>query len=179
MADPPRPAFLAYLVAELGRLHRERRSGTLFATTMNSRLAQFGIERGEVVFLSFQNSQGMEALDMLREQQTEAGVSRFAEGRHRGPTLQLPVTEELLKLLQAGPDQTPPSRAGETHLTHHIKTVIERELTEIIGPISAVLCQDVWSSVTTLDQALTALSRELPDPGQAEEFRQNVLKRLG
>ena len=68
MADPPRPAFLAYLVAELGRLHREKRSGTLFATTMNSRLAQFGIERGEVVFLSFQNSQGMEALDMLREE---------------------------------------------------------------------------------------------------------------
>jgi len=180
MAQPTPPAFLPFVVDELRRLHRERRSGTLFATTMNSRLAQFGLDHGEVVFLSFQNSQGLEALEILQEQQTEAGVSRFAEGRHRGPRLLLPPTEELLNLLQAGPGHPPPvTQPGAAALTHHVKVVVEQELTEIIGPIAGMLCRELWGSVESLDEALTVLGKELPDPAQAEDFRQKVIRRLG
>jgi len=179
MAEPGRQPFLAFLAEELGRLHRDKRSGTLFATTMNSRLAQFGLEQGEVVFLSFQNSQGMEALDLLQEQQVEAGASRFAPGRHRGPKLLLPPTEELVALLREGrAHPQPAARSGTVALTHYVKTVIEEELTEIIGPIAGMLCQELWGSVTNLDQALAALARELPKPGQADNFRQSVIRRL-
>ncbi|MBL8250572.1 MAG: hypothetical protein JNK31_02760, partial [Candidatus Competibacter sp.] len=45
-------------------------------------------------------------------------------------------------------------------------------------PMGAILCDEIWGSLSSLDLILDALGRELPDPAQVERFRQNVLKRL-
>lgn len=179
MAESAHPAFLPFLVQELRRLHREKRSGTLFATTMNQRLAQFGIEQGEIVYLSFQNVEGEDGLLlMLAEQQTGAGVARFAEGRHRGARLNLPATEELLNRLVPGSVSPPADATGQPQLTQAIRELIERELTEMIGPYASVLCQEVWDSAATIEQALAALGKELPEPELAVRLRQNVARAL-
>ena len=176
--------FLPFLVEELSRLHHNQSSGTLFATTINGRLAQFGLANGEIVFLSFQNVEGIEAVAVLRDQKMEVGTARFAPGRHRGAVLSLPPTAELLKLLAAGAGTTATERASTPSgsgavLTAEAKAIIEEELTEIGGPIAGMLCEELWEAgVTNLGVALGELAKQLPDPSQAEALRHNVLRRL-
>lgn len=63
-------------------------------------------------------------------------------------------------------------------MTEQTRVIVEQELVEFIGPMAAIVCDEVWNSVNGLDAVLEALSRELPDPSQAARFRQNVLRRL-
>ena len=63
-------------------------------------------------------------------------------------------------------------------MTDQTKAIVEQELVEFIGPIAAIVCDEVWNSLGSLDAILDALSQELSDPNQAALFRQNVLKRL-
>jgi hypothetical protein len=185
MVSPIHQPFLPFLTEELGRLHRARSSGTLFATTISGRLAQFGLDNGEIVFLSFQNVEGLDAVASLREQRVEVGTARFAPGRHRGAVLSLPPTVELLSLLAGGAAGAPLSRAAAAGpsnviaMSAEVKAIIEEELTEIGGPIAAMLCEEVWEAgIADLGQALTELAKQLPDATQAEQLRRNVLNRL-
>lgn len=168
------------LVDELRRLRGEKRSGTLYFASMNRRLVQVGLEQGEIVSLSFQNEHGPQALDLLLKAEVEAGVSRFADGPPRGARLPLPATPQILAQLEARP--APASATGTPaapRLDREARMAIEEELTELIGPIAGLLCKDIWNTVTTVDAAVAALGRELPDPGQAERLRERVLRRLG
>jgi len=72
----------------------------------------------------------------------------------------------------------PPGEPRSGRMTEQVKAVVEQELMEFIGPMAMIVCEEVWNAVNSLDTALDALSRELPDPGQIARFRQNVLKRL-
>lgn len=179
--DAPHPEFLPFISHELRRLHHEMRSGTLFATTMNQKLAQFGIDHGEVVYLSFNNVEAREGLERLCEQRIGTGVARFAEGRHRGARHDLPPFEELMHLLQKGgaAQGQAPLKTAVRKLTHEMRGVIEHELTEMIGPYAAVLCEEMLDSAATLDEALTLIGRELPEPALAQRLRDNVRRRLG
>lgn len=177
--------FLPFLTEELGRLHQAKSSGTLFATTINGRLAQFGLDGGEIVFLSFQNVEGIDAVASLREQRVEVGTARFAPGRHRGAVLSLPPTPELISLLATGTAGAPLSRtaaaasANPVAISAEVRAIIEEELTDIGGPIAAMLCEEIWEAgITDLGLALSELAKQLPDPAQAEQLRRNVLSRI-
>jgi hypothetical protein len=181
VAETTASGLTRVLVEELRRLCAGKRGGTLYFATMNRRLVQVGLEEGEIVALSYQNEHGTPALDLLCASDVEPGVSRFAEGAARGSRLPLPPTAEILARLEARPAPGP-RRAGSRAagaLTPEIRAVVAEELTELIGPIAGLLCRDVWPRVSTLDAALDALSRELPDPARAGEFRASVLRRLG
>ncbi len=168
------------LVDELRRLRGEKRSGTLYFASMNRRLVQIGLDQGEIVSISFQNEHGPLALALLLKADMEAGVSRFADGPPRGARLPLPATAQILAQIEARPAPAPATGTpAAPRLDRETRAVIEEELTEIIGPIAGLLCKDIWNAVTTVDAALAALGRELPDPGQAERLRERVLRRLG
>ena len=94
--------------------------------------------------------------------------------------LALPPTHHILERL-GGQSAHPPTATDpkSVRLTDQIRVVVEQELMEFVGPMAVILCEEVWDSVASLDMALDALSRELPDPGQMTRFRQNVLKRIG
>ena len=177
MAEPKHLAFLPFLVGELRKLHDEKKSGTLFATTMNQRLAQFGLDHGEIVYLSFQNVEGMDGLAMLASQRTEVGASRFAAGRHRGEHLKLPPFEDLLRTLQSAAGTL--ARSGTTALDDHVRAIVEHELTDLIGPYAGVMLPEIWETATTLEQALIAIARELDNAQKSEKLYVNVRKALG
>lgn len=181
MATPP-SGLTRVLADELRRLCAGRRSGTLYFASMNRRLVQVGLDQGEIVSISYQNDHGSEALEMLARSDLEPGVSRFAEGAPRGSRLPLPPTAEILSRIETpgAVDQRPAApRAAAAALSPEIRSAVTEELTELIGPIADLLCSEVWGTVATLEAALDALCRELPDPGRAEVFRSNVKRRLG
>ncbi len=186
MAQPQISPFAKFLSDELLNLCREKRTGTFSVVTSTSVLAQFGLNDGEIVFLSVQNKQGMEgleALEALVKPETKVSTARFVDGRLMTSRLALPPTHHILERL-GGQSAHPPAAAAaadpkSVRLTDQIRAVVEQELMEFVGPMAVILCEEVWDSVASLDRALDALSRELPDPGQTTRFRQNVLKRIG
>lgn len=182
MAQPQRSDFARFASDELHKLCRDRRTGTLYIVTTSSLLAQFGLSNGEITFLSVQNKQGLEALEaleLLLKQDVRVGTSRFANGHLPASRLALPPTDHILEQLDGKPARSPGGadpRSGR--MTEQAKMIVEQELVEFVGPIAAILCDEVWNSAGSLDAVLEALSQELPDPDQAARFRQNVLKRL-
>lgn len=182
MAQPQFLSFAAFVNGELQRLCLEKRTGTLSVVTANNWMAQFGLDEGKIVFLSAQNKQGLDGLEilaLLENQGVKVSTSRFAEGRFTASRLPLPATDHILGLIAGNPvPPEPPSEPRSGRMTEQIKTIVEQELMEFIGPMAMIVCEEVWNAVNSLDTALDALSRELPDPGQIARFRQNVLKRL-
>lgn len=180
--QPQHADFAKFASEELSRLSLDRRTGTLYIVTTTSLLAQFGLSNGEITFLSVQNKHGLEALEALEallKQGASVGTSRFADGHVPSFKMALPSTGQILDLLgkKSGPlPREADPRSGR--MTEQTKMIVEEELVELIGPIAAILCDEVWSSVGSLDAVLEALIRELPDPDQAARFRKNVLKRL-
>ena len=91
--------FAELMNDDLPRLCREKRTGMLFIASSDHRLAQFGLDQGEIVFLVFQNKRGLEALSLLKGQDFKVGVCRFFEGQASPSRLVLPSTEDILRQL--------------------------------------------------------------------------------
>jgi hypothetical protein len=207
--------FAELMTDDLPKLCREKRTGMLFIASSDNRLAQFGLDQGEIVFLAFQNKRGLEALSSLKGQNFKVSVCRFSEGRALPNRMALPATADILKQLSVGEQHRPATATDPASarvqptapdpvsgrvrpttdpvsgrvrpttdpvsgrvLSDQVKTVLNQELAELMGPMAAIVCEETWASVGSLAQALDALSRELPDPKQAARFQQNVLRRL-
>ena len=182
MAQPQLSHFVKFVNNELQKLCAEQRTGTFLVVTSNSQLAQFGLKKGEIVALIFQNKHGLEALEVLeslRYQDVRANTSRFTDGHLPSSKVLVPPTDYILELLRGKPARSPSGADPKSvRMTDRAKAIVEEELVEFIGPMAVIVCEEVWNSVSSLDTALDALSRELPDSSQAARFRQNVLKRL-
>lgn len=180
MVQPQILYFAQFVKGELHKLCQEKRTGTLFIASVDNRLVQFGLDQGQIVFVSCQNKRGPEALLLLQEQNFKVSVTRFVEGQSPVNRLELPPTDQILQQLEGGVGRLPAmgDPASRRTLSDKAKTVLEQELVEFIGPMAAIICEETWNSVGELEAALEVLSRELPDPGQVVRFRQNVLKRL-
>jgi hypothetical protein len=180
MVQPQILYFAQFVKGELHKLCQEKRTGTLFIASVDNRLVQFGLDQGQIVFVSCQNKRGPEALLLLQEQNFKVSVTRFVEGQSPVNRLELPPTDQILQQLEGGVGRLPAmgDPASRRTLGDKAKTVLEQELVEFIGPMAAIICEETWNSVGELEAALEVLSRELPDPGQVARFRQNVLNRL-
>lgn len=180
MVQPQILYFAQFVKGELHKLCQEKRTGTLFIASVDNRLVQFGLDQGQIVFVSCQNKRGPEALLLLQEQNFKVSVTRFVEGQSPVNRLELPPTDQILQQLEGGVGRLPAmgDPASRRTLSDKAKTVLEQELVEFIGPMAAIICEETWNSVGELEAALEVLSRELPDPGQVARFRQNVLNRL-
>lgn len=182
MAQPQRSEFARTTSDKLHELCRGGCTGTLYIATTGSLLVQFGLCDGEITFLSVQNKQGLEAveaLDSLLKQDIRIGTTRFSEGHVPTSRAALPSTRYLLERLGGETARAPDMQDPRSvRMTENAKTVVEQELVEFIGPMGAILCEEVWFSSGGLDTVLDLLGRELADPDQAARFRHNVLKRL-
>ncbi|MDG4550825.1 MAG: hypothetical protein P9F19_08520 [Candidatus Contendobacter sp.] len=99
MAQSQISRFVELIDDELPRLCREKRTGMLFVASSDSRLAQFGLDQGAIVFLVFQNKRGLEALSLLKGQDFKVGVCRFFDGQASPARLVLPPTDDILRQL--------------------------------------------------------------------------------
>lgn len=88
------------------------------------------------------------------------------------------TTEQSTGKKVASPPTGPQHHSAATPLSNPLKQLLEREIIEFMGPMGALICDEVWPGVTTLEEALEALSRKLDTPEQAEKFRLNVMKTL-
>lgn len=181
MAQQQSFRLVEFVGNELYKLCQEKHTGMLFITSPDHRLVQLGVDQGEIVSLAFQNKQGLQALLSLQTQDFKVNVSRFVEWQ-TSPARQkdLPSTKDILEQLTGnkGQPSAPVKPDNDGPLTDKVKAIVEQELTEFMGPMAAIVCEETWGSVSNLVQALDALCQELSDTTQAARFQQNVFKRL-
>lgn len=158
---------------------QDQRTGTYFITTDDYLMAQISLERGEIVFLFYQNKHGADALPLLA--QINAGRAQFAEGPISTFRTALPPTPDILSYLGINIKEHAAGAymdAAMSGLSEHVKRVIKEVLAQFIGPMAAVVCDNLPATVRDLDSALDAVSRELPNPAQIPQFKAAVRKRL-
>lgn len=169
------------VVEELSRLCKQQRTGTFLVLTAKHQMAQFGLRQGEIVALSFQNKECVEALDLLQKVEGSIRMARFIDGQPTDECPNLPPTEALLKIL-AGVSRTQPVAPLKTvvkiDLPDGTRKILEEELVEFMGPMGLILCEELWETGPSLHTAIETLSREIANTNQAEQFRQRVLQRL-
>lgn len=175
----------AQIVDDLRKLCREQSTGMVFITTDDNQLAQASLENGNIVYLFFSKHRGEEALQALR--QVKAGHMRFTPGTIPAFRSPLPAASEVLDYLQGSAGQQPsspvaapsaPQQTVGSGLSEQEKAILVEELTELIGPMAAIVCQDDLEDAQDLNTAMDTLCRSLSDPAQKENFKNNVLRRV-
>jgi len=183
----PRDDTLSYdaLIQEVRRLCLETRTGTIFIATSENHSVRIVIQRGAITHVIARGQAGMAALAPIKE--ISGGRLTYSEGAiDAGKPQSLPPTSELLAML-SGEDPTSSVGAVTTALLTHLQQsrgIIEAELTEYLGPMAAMVCDEMVARIrqgkgpTTLAAAIDHLAGELSDPTKASRFKDGVRERL-
>ncbi len=191
---------LSVLLEELQALCNARKSGTLLIVTDDNSLAQFLLEDGMIVAVSFKGHKGEGALQLISK--IAFGRARFHQRTLLARTPSLPSTEEILLSLGSmhaeggtlGLRDSPPRpvsprpvsprperRSGtspsQAMLTPEIRAMLQSSLASVLGPIASLVCAERLAQVTSLEEALDTLTRAIADPADARRFRDLVLGR--
>lgn len=166
---------LDHLVIELQRLCQEKLSGILFISGDSHRTAKIGLLNGNIVALSCQNKQGEKALQLIRE--IKLNWIQFIRGSTIIPDPDLPSTSHILNSLISSDDPTP-TRLGSKMNISQAEEVLKETLTDFMGPVAPMICKKVLSHAQNLDSAIHLLAQEIPDPQQANQFKQSIRQRL-
>lgn len=141
-----------------------RHSGTLFITSQSNASIRFILIDGRIVSMAQRRELGLEALDSIKQMQS--GRLRFTPGLMYSPDGQqhLPNTAELIELLLDPDDSTYESSNSSDPVTlfeisednlvpaagtidkRTVRMVVEFQLTEIVGPMASIICDEHFAS---------------------------------
>ena len=177
------------IIDALQSLCGAKRSGIMFIITADNHVAQFILRSGEIVGLNHRLLRGLDALHSMRT--FAAGRYRFVEEPVDRADPGLPPTLDLLALLipeHPAPAEPPRSTSPIVSMTpalESVRSLIEPELTEFLGPMAEVICQEHLSRVTTLNsphhvtRLVEAIAKEIGDPTKEAHFKERVLSNIG
>jgi len=178
----------AGIIDALQSLCDAKRSGIMFIITSDNHVAQFILRSGEIVGLSHRLLRGLDALPSMRT--FAAGRYRFVEEPVDRTDRGLPPTLDLLALLipeHSAPTEPPQSTSPTPSMRQaleSIRSVIEPELTEFLGPMAEVICQEHLAHVTALSspqhvtRLVEAIAKEIGDPTKEAHFKERVLSSI-
>ncbi|MEM7206567.1 MAG: hypothetical protein AAF434_01970 [Pseudomonadota bacterium] len=169
----------AELMAELMRLYREKRTGSLFFITPDNRMAQINFDAGTIVFIYYRGKRGQEALRLMPEiLQARVIFEDEPEAAIRTP---LPSTPKIIGYLTEAEaaERVMPSTARKSVADlRTARDVIEAALIGNVGPIGGMLCEEVFRQNLPLENTIQALSEHIPNKRNAQRFRATMQSRL-
>ena len=172
----------------------------MFIITAENHAAQFILRDGTIAGLTYRLLRGPTAVPSMRTFQ--AGRYRFQTETVDHTDPELPATSELLALLvsestvpgpsvsepadavepRAEPETDPPRTPGPAPAA--VRSLIEYELAEFLGPIAELICQEHLARAGRLDspsdlaRLVDALAVEIEDPTKAAAFKHQVLSKV-
>jgi len=154
----------------------------VFIVTDDNQMARLNLNAGEIDFISFHNKRGADALAMLSN--IQAGRLRFEAGHTAGKeTIDLPSTVDILEYLhnpvgtQSAPASSAPKHTGMALSATH-RVMIEEVLTEFIGPMASIVCEEELNAASNLESGLMRLAALIQESSQAQDFLTQVRNRL-
>jgi hypothetical protein len=173
------------LLSELRRLCAERSTGFVLIRPSGVKLARITLEKGEIVFISFQERSGVEALPLLAA--IGSGRLDFLPGLGGTAKIPLPPTDEILGRLAGlvstetravGGLGAASSQPGSSVINARSRSILEATLADYIGPMASIVCQGDAVRNQSLETAIEALAREIPDPDSGRKFIKDVRAKL-
>lgn len=201
--DPPIVPFSEF-VSTLRQLCRDARVGTLFITSVDNRTASLTLLGGEIVGARYRALRGRDTLVLIKN----IGQSRiaFSDDKVTDTDPDLPPTAEILALLGGrppsvpigppaaasppvrppppAPSAAPPVPRAPRAESERIRTVLEAELVEYLGPMAKVICREhieragSLSTPGDLQRLVEGLAREIGDAKKEERFKREAWNKL-
>ncbi len=182
------------VVDYLKQLCAQGRSGTLFLVSDDNRMAQVRLDKGQIASLLCRNRRGLEALGILRNMQharlrfdesfmvkdendhlsTQAifdDLFSAAGGAADAPSGAAPAAP-------AKPAAAAPATAPALLLTPHARATIQRVMTQYIGPMAEIICDDHFDAAGNMHALVQLLAGEISSPEQAAKFRADIAREL-
>jgi hypothetical protein len=186
------------IVDYLKQLCAQGRSGTVFLVSDDNRMAQVRLDNGQIASLLCRNLRGLEALGILRgmrHARLRFDETFLAKGENDHLSNQA-IFEQLFAEGPATPGATQAATQGGLGapavrpapgmpappallLTPHIKATIERVMTQYIGPMAQIICEDHFDAAGNMHALVELLAGEISAPQQAARFRLEMAKELG
>lgn len=171
----------------LRQLCAQGRSGTVFLVSDDNRMAQVRLDHGQIASLLCRNRRGIEALGILRSMANAR--LRFDETflvKDEHDNLSTQAIFDALGGGSGGAEMTPAAApphaatpAGALALTPSVKATIQRVMTQYIGPMAEIICDDHFDAAGNLPALLQLLAGEISAPAQAAKFRAEIARELG
>lgn len=192
------------IIEHLKQLCAQGRSGTLFLVSDDNRMAQVRLDKGQIASLLCRNRRGLEAVGIMRSMQNArlrfddtfmakgendnlsnqaifddlfSGGVGGGVGAAAAPAAARPASAPSVPAAPAAAAPAPVS--NRVLLTPHDKAVIERVMTQYIGPMAAIICDDHFESAGNLQALIHLLADEISAPAQSAKFRLEIARALG
>lgn len=196
----------AGIVDYLRQLCAQERSGTVFLVSDDNRMAQVRLDKGQIASLLCRNRRGLEALGILRSMgyaRLRFDESFLARGENDQLSNQAVFDGLAGAAIVAAPaaaarPAAPPAVASVAApaaaaaavavagaarapalLTPRARAVIQRVLTQYIGPMAEIVCDDHCDGAADLPELLRLLAGEISAPAQAAKFSADIARELG
>lgn len=182
------------VVDYLKQLCAQGRSGTLFLVSDDNRMAQVRLDKGQIASLLCRNLRGLEALGIVRGMQharLRFDESVLAKGENDNLSNQA-IFDDLFGAVggaapipsaaapsAAAPSVPAPVRAPALLLTPEVKATIQRVMTQYIGPMAEIICDDHFGAAGNMSALVQLLAGEISAPEQAAKFRADIARELG
>lgn len=164
-------------------------TATLYIHTDNNRMIIVAAQDGEIITLTSGPKHGAKAIPMLQEMQS--AKVRVDDNAISLRSENMPPTSELLTLIETEtPDASDESgkRSPATRVltpkVEEAKGILSQLLTEYMGPIAPMYCEQVLDSLgNSLDGdnlliAVDKMAKEAGGPAEAQAFTEQALKKL-
>lgn len=177
------------LINELQRIIDNQLTGIVFVASDDNRSAQISFLDGVMVFALCQGQKGRKAIELIALMGEVR--FRFQKGAIPASRIEMPSADEVfacfndkkkadssLVLLSENVSAkrvTAVVSEGQS-LSNEEKQLIREVLTECIGPMALILCEDYLDAVKTVEEAIELIVNEIPAQ-QAARFREGVLRR--
>jgi hypothetical protein len=168
------------LIAEIHRLFSEKQTGTIFITTSDNHLVRLVLNKGEIVHLVYDtNYRSYDAIPLLKK--IQAGRLQFARGIFEtAAEISLPPTQELLYVLKGKGEEKELLTYSPKKVDSPFEEVIiqiKRALSNHIGPIAALICDEYIEKVgginnlDAIDSLIDDVAKEIGEPNTERLFK--------
>jgi hypothetical protein len=197
------------IVDYLKQLCAQGRSGTVFLVSDDNRMAQVRLDNGQIASLLCRNLRGLEALGILRgmrharlrfdetflgkgENDHLSNQAIFEQLFAEGPATPAAAANPAAPASRAAPSVQAVAAPGVARpsaaaaaaapallLTPQVKATIERVMTQYIGPMAQIICEDHFDAAGNMQALVQLLAGEISAPAQAARFRLEIARELG
>ena len=178
------------VVDYLRQLCAQGRSGTVFLVSDDNRMAQVRLDKGQIASMLCRNRRGIEALGILRSManaRLRFDETFLVKDEHDNLSTQAIFDAlgggsggaEAAPSAAAPPRPAAPASTPALALTPAVKATIQRVMTEYIGPMAEIICDDHFDAAGNLPALVQLLAGEISAPAQAAKFRADIARELG
>ena len=178
---------ISALMKKVSHAVAHKESGTFFIVADQRFSATISVDQGTIIQITYSKKRNEDAIPYLKKMSSCS--ARFSPGfvmklNKQGQALRQDAVLQLLNLGQEAAsrpanDTSDGGAGAQEELSSEAKDILEKTLIDYVGPFASVVCQEVFSSVSSPQSAIEMLAAVIPDHDESRSFMDQASKKLG